>query len=197
MTAQVARRQSRRDVGSRGSVLCLLSGTPESRSAGGPRPAFCPSSKHGVGSAHLLSHHPGSIEIQAKSALSQDVTLTVCYQNSVRYVACDRGRVSARQPRYFLLLRQKISTQRKGDPTVRVPTLRFTSLRANLRHAIPSAVPPNSLRGYAAAPLRSDKRRQVRSRSNAVLRQRCSQPEQRAAGADTRVGADTGGLREF
>ena len=47
----------------------------------------------------------------------------------------------------------------------------------------------------AALPLRSDKRRQVRSRCNAVLRQRCPQPEPRAAGADTRVGADTGGLR--
>ena len=33
LTAQVARRRSRRDVDSRGSVLCLLSGTPESRSA--------------------------------------------------------------------------------------------------------------------------------------------------------------------
>ena len=35
-----------------------------------------------------------------------------------------RGRVSARQPRYFLLLRQKISTQRKGDPIACVPALR-------------------------------------------------------------------------
>ena len=44
------------------------------------------------------------------------------------------------------MLRQKISTQRKGDPTVCVPALRFTSLRANLRHAIQSAVRQNSLR---------------------------------------------------
>ena len=46
-----------------------------------------------------------------------------------RWVGCSnsfegRGRVSARQPRYFLLLRQKTSTQRKGDPMVRVPALR-------------------------------------------------------------------------
>ena len=159
---------------------------------GGPRPAFCPSSEHVVGRAHLLNHHPGSIEIQAKSASSQDASLTACYQNSANCVAFDRGRVSARQPRYFLLLRQKISTQRKGDPIVCVPALRFTSLRANLRHAIQAAVPPNSLRG---TPLRSDKRRQVRARSNAVLRQRCPQPEPRAAGAARRAGS--GGLLDL
>ena len=119
------------------------------------------------------------------------------YPKTICFITCDRGRVSARQPRYFLLLRQKISTQRKGAPTVRVPTLRFTSLRASLRHAIQTAVPPNSLRGFAALPLRSDKRRQVRARSNAVLRQRCPQPEQRAAGADTRGNAGAGGLPDL
>ena len=66
------------------------------------------------------------------------------------------------------------------------------ALRANLRHAIQAAVPPNSLRG---TPLRSDKRRQVRTRSNAVLRQRCPQPEPRAAGTDRREGTD--GLRDL
>jgi len=40
LTAQVARRRSRRVGGSRGCALCLLSGTPESESAGGPKPAL-------------------------------------------------------------------------------------------------------------------------------------------------------------
>ena len=62
------------------------------------------------------------------------------------------------------------------------------SLRANLRHTIQPTVPPNSLRGM---PLRSDKRRQASSQSNAVLRQHCPQPEPRAAGTVRRVGADS------
>lgn len=95
-------------------------------------------------------------------------------------VATDRGRVSPRQARYFLLLRQKRSTQRKGDPAVCVPSLRYGQ----------TCITQFSLRcrptRCAASPLHSNKRRQVRSQSNAVLWQRCPQPEPRAAGADTR-----------
>jgi hypothetical protein len=40
---------------------------------------------------------------------------------------------------------------KEHDPTVRDPTLRFTSLRANLRHAILSAVRQNSLCAARAA----------------------------------------------
>ena len=94
--------------------------------------------------AHLNLTNPQKSSTSIKNKIS-------CHQNVHCVVSNDRGRVSPRQARYFLLLRQKISTQRKGDPIVRVPTLRFTSLRANLRHA----------------------------------------------GADTREGADTGGLRDF
>ena len=41
--AQVARRRSRRDVGSRGRALCLLSGTPESESPAGAKSRHLPS----------------------------------------------------------------------------------------------------------------------------------------------------------
>jgi hypothetical protein len=46
------------------------------------------------------------------------------YQNYACNFACGRRRVSAGPPRSFLLLRLKISTQRKCDPTVCVPALR-------------------------------------------------------------------------
>ena len=92
----------------------------------------------------------------------------------------------------FLLVQAKKA--KEHDPTVRVPTLRFTSLRANLRHAIQTAVRQNSLRSKL---LRSNTLPLVSSRSNAVLRQRCPQPEQRATGADTRVDTGTGGQREL
>ena len=122
----------------------------ESRSAGGPRPALCKQIKHVARTGH-------SLKIQVKSASNPIHSSASSYQNSFCCGACDRGRVSARQPRYFLLLRQKTSTQRKGDPTVRVHALRFTSLRANLRHAIQSAVRQNSLCAARAAQARCRK----------------------------------------
>jgi len=67
---------------------------------------------------------PPKQRLQAKSAFNPITASASSYQNSFSVVVHDRGRVSARQPRYFLLRRQKTSTQRKGDPTVRVPALR-------------------------------------------------------------------------
>ena len=86
--------------------------------------------------------------------------------------------LSQRKATYFLA-RAKVSKERA--PTVYVPALRYGQ----------TCVTPFRLRcrptRCALAALRSDKRRQARVRSNAVLRQRCPQPEPRAAGADTRV----------
>ena len=129
--------------------------------------------------------------LQAKSADSPIASSADSYQKYSSVVARDRGRVSARQPRYFLLLRQKISTQRKGDPTSCVPSLRSgqTCITQFRLRCLPTRC--------ALAALRSNKRRQVRARCNAVLRQRCPQPEPRAAGASTRAGADTDGLLDL
>ena len=97
--------------------------------------------------------------------------------------------ISPRQATYFLAC-QKVS--KEHSPIVCVPSLRFTSLRANLRHAIQPAVRQNSLRAGA---LRSNTLPQVRSRSIGTLRCQCPQPEPRAVGAARR--ANAGGLQEL
>ena len=89
----------------------------------------------------------------------------------------------------FLLVQAK--NAKEHDPAVCVPALRYGQ----------TSVTPFSLRcrptRCAALPLRSDKRRQVSSRCNAVLRQRCPQSEPRAAGADTRDGNQYGWPARF
>ena len=94
--------------------------------------------------------------------------------------------ISPRRATYFLA-RQKVS--KEHGPTVRVPALRYGKTCVTL-----PGLRCRPTRGALAA-LCSDRRRQVRARCNAVLRQQCPQPQHRAAGADKRAGAD--GLREL
>ncbi len=59
------------------------------------------------------------------------------------------GRVSARRPRYLFFASPKKSTQKKGDPAVRVPSLRYgqpAMLEAGVRRRTPCAASARQLR---------------------------------------------------
>ena len=73
----------------------------------------------------------------------------------------------ARRRTYFLLLRQKKSRQKKGDPTCRVPPLRCGQPAMLVR----GAALRNSLRAPKGAPLGQPQR--VRARSMVLLRSPC------------------------
>ena len=88
---------------------------------------------------------------------------------------------------------------------MKVPKEKATRLSASLRYVSlrsgQTCVTQFSLRcgktRYALTRAAQTRCRKVSSRSNAVLRQRCPQPEPRAAGADTRVNAGADGLQEL
>ena len=89
--------------------------------------------------------------------------------------------------RVTFLARTRNVTQRMRPDCLRP----CASLRADLRLAIQAAVRQNSLRG---TPLRSNTLPQIGGRSIGTLRCQCTQPERRAAGADTRVRTGADGL---
>ena len=150
----------------------------ESRSAGGPRPALCPPIRHVV-----------QTKIKSKSAPSQSTSRASSYQKSIALSpATEAGNRPGR--RVTFLARTRNVTQRMRPDRLRP----CASLRANLRHAIQSAVRQNSLRSKL---LRSNTLPQIGERSIGTLRCQCPQPESRAAGADTRVRAGTDGLPEL
>ena len=108
-------------------------------------------------------------------------------QISFGVVVHDRGRVSPRHATFFSCS----CKQRRQKNTTR--------LSASLRCAAGKPASRHSVCGAAKLALRCARRSntlpQVRARCNAVLRQRCPQPEPRAAGADTRVNSGADGLR--
>ena len=134
-------------------------------------------------------HRPRTTEIQTKLASIKDNSLTICYQNSPCCVTSYRDRVSPRQASYLSCSHKKRNPK---NATRLSASLRYVSLRSGQ-----TCVTPFSLRcrptRFALAARRSDKQRQVRARCIDTLRCQCPQPEQRAAGADTRVeaGADS------
>ena len=158
-----------------GAVFFAYFLAAESRSAGGPRPAFCKQRRH-----------VAKTIISVKSEPSPDTAIASSYQKSACFVARDRGRESPRQASYLSCSHKKRNP--KNAPRLSA-SLRYVSLRSGK-----TCVTQFSLRcrptRFALTAHRSNKRRQVRARSNAVLRQRCPQPEQRAAGAARREESD-------
>ena len=150
----------------------------ESRSAGGPRPALCPSNKHAT-----------------QSVNNEQISFTRKQINGVqlskqhRFVASDRGRESPRQASYLSCSHKKRNPK---NATRLSASLRYVSLRSRQTCVTPFRLRCRPTR-FALAARRSDKQRQVRARCIDTLRCQCPQPEQRAAGADTRVeaGADS------
>ena len=140
---------------------------------------------------HLLQSSSCNREFNSNQPLALSQHAQAAIKNS--YQICRQRQRPCRPRRDFTPADDSLSDASESKQRAPPYSLRpCASLRANLHHAIQAALPPNSLCG---TPLRSDRRRQVSSRCNAVLWQRCPQPEPRAAGADTRV--DTGGLQEL
>lgn len=160
LTAQVARRRSRGD-GAAG--LCSLLGlSPQARKQGGWRAetrwgriALCKPIKQFVCLARQLMHRALPQKFQAKPASNPITAIASSYQNIFHSAISDRSLVdhagiSPRQATHFLTCRHAGSPESKQ----RTPPYRprpCASLRANLRHAIWAALPPNSLRGMAAS----------------------------------------------
>ena len=189
MTAQVARRRSRRDVGSRGLLFAYFLAT-ESRSAW--RAETRPLQANQACRSHRAQQSL-SPETSNQISPSPITSSTSSYQNNFGFVANDRGRVSPRLASYLSCSHKKRNPK---NATRLSASLRYVSLRSGQ-----TCVTPFSLRcrptHCALTALRSDKRRRVRARSIGTLRCQCPQPESRAPGASTREGAGTDGLRDL
>ena len=133
-----------KERGLQGQALCLLSGGPAYRQQkvgrhGGPRPALSP-----------LIRHVAKTEASSQIGLWLHRISVSRYQKSAFFVVHDRGRAGSRPGRRVTFLARTRNVTQRMRPDCLRPC---ASLRANLRHAIQSAVPPSSLRGFAA-PLR-------------------------------------------
>ena len=82
--------------------------------------------------------------LQAKSASNAVLSSASSYQKT-ESLCRQRQRPGLAPAGDLLFLLVQAKKAKEHDPTVRDPTLRFTSLRANLRHAIRSALRQNSL----------------------------------------------------
>lgn len=93
------------------------------------RLALCKPIKQVMCLARHLPLPSNAAEIQARSASIPTTESASNYQNHACVFACGRRRVSARQPRYFLLLRHRIAGRKQ------VPKEKATRPSASLRCA--------------------------------------------------------------
>ena len=162
--------------GNRGQLFAYFLAA-ESRSACGPRPAL-----------RQKNRHIAPTKTKIKSASSLITSSASSYQN--RIVLSPATEAGSRPGRRvtFLARTRKVTQRMRPDCLRPYATFHFAPGKPASR---------DSICGAAKLALRCARRSntlpQVSSRSNAVLRQRCPQPEPRAAGADTRAGA--GGLQ--